>query len=554
MSQSSSSSWLRDILLLTCGILILFGAFLGSRPLSVPDEGRYAEIPREMLVSGDYVTPRINQIKYFEKPPLFYWMQASSLKVFGNNEWAIRIPTALMALFGCLATYAAGRQLFDRKTGLISCGILATNLLYFSMAHVVTLDMTVSVLISISLFAFINALTYPLGWQRRVLLYVFYSGAALAMLTKGLIGIIFPGIIVGAWIVLLNEWRLLKNIYLPSGLLLFLLIATPWHVLVQLKNPEFAYFYFIDQHFLRYLTLEAKRYQPFWFWVPIIAAGLLPWTTFLAQAIYKHLPRPPFTAHKNQTFLLLWISLIFLFFSFSNSKLIPYILPIFPPLALYIGHYLSQSPVTNKGITIGYLLIPAVVLLLAIGGFGFLYYNHDHDAVINRLFLQQTFTWMISIWFIGSIVGCGLFFRRHHNSALICIGLSSIIAFSILLKAVPLIDTKSVKPLAMTVKPLLTPNSMVVTYENYFQDLPFYIQQPVKIINWEGELEFGIYHQTHKPTIMDYTTFWHAWHSDKKVFVVTDIGTYQKLLTTTHEHYYPLAKTQQNILFTNHPN
>src|SRR3990172_13095445 len=155
MKINNGNSWLRDVVLLGALITLLFGFMLGSRPLTTPDEGRYSEIPREMLINGDFVTPRLNHIIYLEKPPLFYWIQAGSLKLLGNNLWATRIPNALIALLGCLLVYVTARQLFDRRTGILASLILATSLLYFSIAHLITLDMTVTVLLSAGLFSFL---------------------------------------------------------------------------------------------------------------------------------------------------------------------------------------------------------------------------------------------------------------------------------------------------------------------------------------------------------------------------------------------------------------
>src|ERR1700722_8720972 len=149
--------WWRDILLLSVILSIFFGVLNGIRPLSVPDEARYSEIPREMVVTGDYVTPRLNTIKYFEKPVLFYWIQASAIHIFGLSEWAVRLPTLLLGIVGCLVTYATTRMLFDRRSGLLASLVLSTSILYFAMAHTITLDMTISVFITLCLSAFIVA-------------------------------------------------------------------------------------------------------------------------------------------------------------------------------------------------------------------------------------------------------------------------------------------------------------------------------------------------------------------------------------------------------------
>ena len=217
-AKSNKGSWCFDLILLAVGIGLIFSLFLGTRPLSVPDEGRYAEIPREMLVVDDFVTPHLNGIKYFEKPPLFYWLQAGAIKVLNPwitqaeyalnrsktnhyfaapiSEWTVRLPNAIVALLGCLLVYAAGRALFERRAGLLSAVILASSLLYFALARMVTLDMTLSVCLSGSLLAFLVASSQSPSLKRRFLFYSAYMLAGLAQYSlKGLIGIIFPTIV-----------------------------------------------------------------------------------------------------------------------------------------------------------------------------------------------------------------------------------------------------------------------------------------------------------------------------------------------------------------------
>src|SRR5512143_1989638 len=145
--SASSPPWSRDLLLLTLAMVALFGFRLGSHALFNPDEGRYAEVPREMVATGDWVTPHLDGVKYLEKPPLMYWAVALCLEVFGASEWSVRAPVALFGLGGVLLTYAAGRRLYGRPAGLLAAGVLATSLLYFVLARLLIIDMAVSVLI-----------------------------------------------------------------------------------------------------------------------------------------------------------------------------------------------------------------------------------------------------------------------------------------------------------------------------------------------------------------------------------------------------------------------
>lgn len=571
LQQGKRGTWCFDLLALTAFIVLLFGLLLGSRPLSTPDEARYSEIPREMLVLHDFVTPHLNGVKYFEKPPLFYWIQAASIKLFhpelgqqsrlqqvakldktkSISEWVVRVPNSLIALLGCLLLYAAGRQLFDRQTGLISAVILATSFLYFTLARMVTLDMSLSVFLSGSLLAFLVAVNTPSGCcKRRYLFYLAYSFSALAVLTKGLIGIVFPAMIVGSWILLTQQWRLLKQMFLPSGILLFLLIVLPWHILVQLKNPEFFQFYFVDQQFLRYSTLIAQRYQPGWFFVPIFFAGFLPWIVFLFQAIAANFPKTwqQIAEKRQQVFLLLWISIVFLFFSLSHSKLIPYILPIFPAVALLTGRYLTTHS-HRAGVKWGAILLPCIWFMLGILGALWLWHHPAIDLPKPGIpFLVAGY----SVFLLGSLLTAFSYVRHRIKTAFVLLTLGSAISFIIFSTGIPRVDTRSIKPLVQILKPLLHAQDKIVSFGNYYQDLPFYLNQQVMTVNVEGELGFGMQHQNTSAWMLKEDRFWPLWESDQRVFMLVDHVLYQSFKKNRKSIYF-VAATPQDVLLTNHP-
>lgn len=572
-AKPSKGSWSFDLILLTAGIALVFSLFLGTRPLSVPDEGRYAEIPREMLVLHDFVTPHLNEIKYFEKPPLFYWLQAGAIKALNPliiktenivtkpkenhylapiSEWTVRLPNAIIAVLGCLLVYAAGRILFERRAGLLSAIILASSLLYFALARMVTLDMTLSMCLSGSLLAFLVASNQSPGLGRRFLFYSAYIFAGLAVLTKGLIGIIFPIMIIGLWILLLNQWRLLKECYLPSGIFLFLLIVLPWHVLVQVRNPEFFQFYFLDQQILRYSTLIAQRYQPDWFFIPIFIAGFLPWVCFFPQAIMSHFPRnlQQFKEKKNYIFILLWIGIIFLFFSFSHSKLIPYILPIFPGLALLTGHYLSIYWQQFNAIKWGYIAVPLV--WLGLGVVGILCLVNDPSITLSQIAKNFLITGY-GVFLLNSImVSCFIMYKKS-KMAFITLAIGSVLSFLIVSISIPQLDTRSIKPLVTILKPLLKPKTKVFAYDDYYQDLPFYLNQRVFAVNVSGELSFGMQHQNTHAWMLNDANFWPIWNNREQVYMITNKEIYQRFKQSKTPAIFLLAQTEQDVLLSNHP-
>lgn len=480
-SEKHQTTYL-DILFLTLILGTLFFISLNTRPLLVPEEGRYAEIIREMLLSHDYITPYLNGVKYFEKPILFYWLGVFITKIFGLSIISLRTINACFATAGCLLTYAVARKLYDRWSGIYAALILGASGLYLAMSQVINVDMSATFFISLSLYGFLVGTQESENKKRRNYLWLAFAAAACAVLTKGLVGIIFPVMIAGLWILLLNQWQLLRSLYLPSSFFIFLCIVIPWHVLISMQHSEFFYFYFIEQQFLRFATLEIGHYQPVWFFIPILIAGFFPWVAFLPQAIlFARNESKPISS--VNLFLIIWAVAIFIFFSLSKSKLVSYILPVFPPLALLIGHYFANKIMQRKKIL---LLWGATVILLL--------------TLIPMIAASNT------------------------NSTLL---------------------------LANVIKSSVTPQDEVVAYKQYYQDLPFYLNRLVTVVEWRGELAFGSAHQDVSAHMIDDKTFWQRWHSQKKLFVITDDNEFTLLRQQyPTEKFCVLASTVTNVLFT----
>jgi len=561
------SSWKRDLLLLTLAIGLLLGVALGVRALWGPDEGRYVEIPREMVTTGDYVTPRLNGVKYFEKPPLFYWLQAAAIHLFGLREWAMRLVPALSALLGCLAVYAAGRRLFSRRAGLLAAAILATTPLWYFLGNAITLDMTVSALLTVALLAFLVAVQEPEDAPlRRNLLWASYVALALATLAKGLIGIAIPGMVIVVWMALLGDWDLPRRIRLGSGTVIFLLIAVPWHVLVARANPEFLWFYFIHEHVLRYVTKIHARYEPPWFFIPVLLGGMIPWTAFLVQAVRDALPTGWRRRHetKETLFLLLWAGLVFVFFSLSSSKLVPYILPVVPPLALLLGRYLDERIVAPAAAGDQRLDSPSLrratgVLLVLAGGFGAVFALAPRllagkpkleayaDAFGGRLYLLA-----------GSLLLLGilpfLFARRHRPvRSLAAIFGGTVLFFLAFLACLPIFNAeRSTRSLALWLKPRLRPGDQVVTYRAYFQELPVYLERRITIAGWRGELEMGTKAEDTRSWMIDLGAFDRLWRGPGTVYLLTEEDRYEDLERVGFP-LYRLAKSGKTVLAVNRP-
>ena len=258
-------------------ILIAFAVLyfwqLGSYGLMNPDEGRYSEIPREMLESGDYLTLHLNYVSYFEKPPLHYWLTAASFLVFGQNEFAARFIPALMGFLTILMTWFTARKFEGEDIANFAAIILGTSALFFAISRINITDMTLSFFLTLSLFSFY--IFYKENKKRW--LCIFYAALAFATLAKGLIGVVLPAGVIFCFMLFTRDWRIMKRLFLTPAILVFFLICVPPFYLVCKKNPDFFYFFFIQEHFLRYATKMHDRYEPVWFFIPIIIGGLFPW-------------------------------------------------------------------------------------------------------------------------------------------------------------------------------------------------------------------------------------------------------------------------------------
>jgi 4-amino-4-deoxy-L-arabinose transferase-like glycosyltransferase len=332
----------------TTAVFLLVFAFawfanLGQRDLFNTDEGRYAEIAREMVASGDWLTPRLNGLKYFEKPPLQYWATAAAFEAFGQSEWSARLWTALTGFLGVLAAAFAAGRLFGAPVGRATGLILGGSLMWVFMGHASSLDMGVAFFLSFAVSAFALAQRDGAGpGGRRRWMLAGWAACALAVLSKGLIGIVLPAGAVALYVLWQRDWRLLARLELGAGLALFLAITAPWFIAVSLVNHEFARFFFIHEHFERFLTKGHGRFQPWWYFLPVLALGAVPWTLALPGALVAAARRRPLQSFQPQRFMLAWCVLVFVFFSVSDSKLFPYILPIFPALAMLLGDWLLR--------------------------------------------------------------------------------------------------------------------------------------------------------------------------------------------------------------------
>ena len=327
-------SWMFGVAALLC--TVLWFALLAQRPLFDPDEGRYAEIPREMMLSGgDWVIPHLNGIVYLEKPPLQYWLTALAFRAFGLNEFAARLCTGVAGYLSLAAVFLLGRKLWGFAAGVRAALFSAASTLFVLLGHQLTLDMLLSFWLTAALGCFLMAQARGEGTgHRRAWMLGCWAAMAFALLTKGLIGVLIPAAALGAYVLWQRDWPLLRRLHLRWGLPLFAAVAAPWFVLAARANGQFLEFFFVREHLLRFLTPIEHRTEPWWFFVPVLTVGIMPWLPQAARALTA--PPGARAAREFDPLRLLWVWCVFVlvFFSLSDSKLIPYILPAVPALAL----------------------------------------------------------------------------------------------------------------------------------------------------------------------------------------------------------------------------
>jgi 4-amino-4-deoxy-L-arabinose transferase-like glycosyltransferase len=559
--SATEPPWRRDIILLAMLFGVLFACLLGSAPLVNPDEGRYAEIPREMVANGDWVTPRLNGVPYFEKPPLMYWAVAACEKFLGPSEWSVRLAPAVLAICGILMAYGAARRLFGRDAGFWSAIVLGTSLLYIAFVHLLGLDMAVSVLMGAALFCFIVGVREQPGRARRLLFWGLYASAALATLTKGLIGFLIPGAVMFLWLALIGQWRRLRPFYLPSGIVIFLAIAAPWHVLMVRRNPDWAHFYFIYEQFERFSDKTGHaRFQPFYFFVLILIPGLFPWTGFLWSALRDSLAGGWARRRENAEawFLVIWALFILLFFSKSQSKLIPYILPICPPIAVLVGRWLAATlalPDAFSRMKPGLRFFGFMCGLLAAGAC---------VAVLKPGLIRDTASaaalrpYALVLAAILCVGGMRALVPRggpgSARGAVNAMTVTLIFLIGVLLLAMPIIDTRSTKDIAVAARGFVKPGDRVYHYHGFFHDFTYYTGSVVGLVKYTDELELQFLDPAErKARFIDDAEFRSEWAGPGRVFAVARVRDVGELFADPEFHYYVLMRGQHHYLFSNQP-
>jgi len=438
------------------------------------DEPRYAQVAREMLERRDWVTPTLSGVAWLEKPPLYYWQTEIAYKIFGVSDWAARLPSAIDATAMAFAVYWFLRR-FRPGFALDGALALTCSAAVVGFARAASTDMPLAATLAIAMIAWF-------AWFEdggRAFLAGFYVFVGLATLAKGPVAPFLAMVIVGIFAATQRSWQMLwKTLWLP-GILLVCIVALPWYALVQIRNPQFFRVFILEHNLARFGTNVFHHPEPFWYYLPVALLGWLPWTVFvvasLVWAVRKWRQRD---VDALNTFLLIWIVVVVVFFSISKSKLPGYILPAIPPGILLLGKFLREKIDSrpHPALVILHAVFTSAIVLAAL--------------LLRYTLLQHRFAWnaaitapLIASVVIAAVIALFLFkagFAGLRMATLVpaVVGLAVAIRFG----AAPLNDQLSARAVSdalAQVSPRNLPVAAVLVSRELEYGLQFYRNQPI---------------------------------------------------------------------------
>jgi len=527
---------------------------LGIRSLVPPDEGRYAEMAREMWASGDWITTRLNGIKYFEKPPLQTWMNALTFTAFGLGEWQARLWTGLCGLGGVLFTGYAAKRVFGARAGFYAAVVLGSSVFWIAAGQVNSLDMGLTGMMTITLGAMLIAQRDgATPSEQRNWMLLCWAGMALAVLAKGLIGVVLPGAVLVIYSLLSRDLAIWKRLHLGKGLLLFFAIAAPWFVLVALKNPEQPHFFFIHEHWERFFLKTHHREGAWYYFLLLLIPGVMPWLGLLPQALLNGARRDAQATFQPRLLLLVWVVFITFFFSYSSSKLPGYILPVYPALALLLGVYLEGAPRLSRMLAAGLLVLAGVVGIAMIPHMIQAASRHPDE----RALLETYQPWVLTAAIIAAAGGAlALLHARQlrRDLTVLTLAIASFASVQLLLAGFETYgQVRSGKALAQKVLPDLKPDTPVYTVFVYEQSMTFYLGRPVTLVAYWDEFTFGLRQQPELsiPTLDGFYERWRA-HTARNEKALAIVGIETLGVMQGHGlHMRIVAQDSRRVVLTN---
>jgi len=499
------------VLVLVLAACIYFAGSSGY-PLLDPDEGRYAEIPREMLESGDWIIPRLNYVEYLEKPPLFYWCTAAAMALFGPHEWAVRTVPAVAGFLTVVLVMMFGSRLFGQRAGVMGGWVYLTSVIPLILARLPIIDGLFALLLTATWMTWWEGYQAPAGPRKARWFMASWACLGLAVMTKGIAAIALTGWIVFAFVVVRSDWHGLRSMCWIRGLLIFSAVVLPWHLTASLRHPDFFHFYIIVQHFGRLVSEEHAR--PFWYFLVILPFGMLFWTAIFFPAAVAALrrsrtvvrlpwvrtrdgatirkaPRRPSDLSggakgEGALFLVIWVGAVVGLFTLSRSKLVPYILPAYPAMALLIAHYVTDGGLakTSSRWCAGFT---AIFLVSAIPVVSFYVGTQDMLPVSE---LKWPVRMAQSALFLGGILLAWAAYQRHLIP--FATGLALVLLVPPMLMAIPVgANYRKVGGLMEGMPSPLPKDIRVAEWRTFDQGLSFYTKRRTILVDNTGELAFG---------------------------------------------------------------
>ncbi len=520
------------ILFLFCVALFFFG--LGMRPLWEPDEGLHASTSENMVLTGDWVTPTYNGKNFYDKPILHNWFVAISFLVFGFTEFAARLPSAILGLGGVMITYLLGRRMFGPRVGFLGGVILSTSLEYFILSQSVVHDISLAFFVLLALFSFYSG--YKDERHRKRYSFLFYISLGFAVLAKGPVGVVLPAMIIVLFLVIRKRLGFLKEMGMGWGILVFLAVASPWYILISLKNRDYGWYFFIQQNLMNFLSSEARHHGPIYYYIPAFIGGFFPWSFFLPLAFIRTFRRESKKLDEDQLFLLLWFSVIFVFFSLASNKLSTYILPLFPSVSLLVGSLWNDcmedlTPELRKGFLYSFVLLLAIVVIGMVAIALKPPSNFKEDYGLDLMH----FKWYGLAFAVGIAVPVWLFWNQHVKASFLTLTGTLVCMFLFLFVVVaPVMNPyRSTKELALKVDGMLAPGEKLVFFRVMRDSALFYTGREAVRLTAPEELRNFL-------------------ASDKRVFCIIRKSLFQSDEKLGHMGYI-LAEEGHKVLISNRP-
>lgn len=465
-------------LMLWC-ISIWLIACAGIRYFSLPDEGRYGDISRAMLQSGDWLVPRLNGLPFMHKPPLLHWISSVLMEIFGVHVWVLRLVPTLAGIVMLVGLFWFLKKHCNERIAQLSVVILATSLLFFGSSQYVNHDLLLACWISITILCFAD---FTLSGEKSVL-WMGYVACALGFLTKGLIGILIPGMVILLWVLASKQWKKIPSLLNPIGLIIFCVIALPWVYLMHLKYPAFLQYFFIDQQFSRFSSDQFNNKLPWPFYLLCLLISFLPWF-FVSQFKFSKQDFSQSLGPSILTLMLIWFVSVTTFFSIPPSKLAGYILPAKPPLAVFIAIMVDRVLTSNKINRFQTWATPVLVLVVGVAFISLPFTARPK----NLLYVNITALYSLGAGIlIFSILLIFYYLKQRISYFSLMFSMAIILCMSVSL-GVRILDVQN-NANQVSFQKNITANMPIVFYHNYFYDVPFLLnlQKPVYLVDdWEN--------------------------------------------------------------------